>query len=125
MSATTEEFFHGLGRSAHGRLLRKTAGSIRFDIEHDGGVDHWFIAISHGDVQVSRQVRDADLVIRTDRTFFDRMVRGEAKPLTAWLRNDIVTEGNFRFIILLERIFTEPPHAHHPRAFARKGSGQR
>jgi putative sterol carrier protein len=115
MSDATKEFFDQLSRRGHERLLKKTTGTIRFDLEHDHGVDHWFLAISHGDVRVSREDRDADTIIRTDQVFFERMVRGEAKPLSAWLRNDITSEGGFRFIVLLERLFPQPPGARHPR----------
>ena len=119
MSDATEEFFGELDRRGRERLLKKTTGTIRFDLEHDHGIDHWLVAITNGDVQVSREERDADTVIHTDNAFFDRMVRGEAKPLSAWLRNDITSEGEFRFIVLLERLFPEPPGARHPRTVAR------
>lgn len=125
MSDATKEFFDELGRRGRERLLRKTTGTIRFDLEHDHGIDHWFVAITNGDVQVSREERDADTVIRTNNAFFDRMVRGEAKPLSAWLRNDITSEGQFRFIVLLERLFPEPPGARHPRTVARDRGGRR
>jgi putative sterol carrier protein len=124
MSDATEGFFHELARRGHQRLLRKTTGTIRFDLTHDHGVDHWFVRISKGDVQVSKDDRDADTVIRTDQEFFQRMTRGEVKPLPAWLRNDITSEGEFRFVVLLERLFPAMPGAYHPRAFARE-RGQR
>jgi hypothetical protein len=120
MSDPTEEFFDELGRHGHERLLKKSRGTIRFELEHDGRVDHWFLAIDSGEVRVSREERDADMVIHTERAFFERMARGEAKPLAAWLRSDIVGEGQFRFIVLLERLFPPPPGAHHPRALARQ-----
>lgn len=123
MSDTTEEFFDRLGRRGHENLLRKTTGTIRFDLEHDRGTDHWLVTIDNGRLRVSREKRDADTVIRTKHTFFDRMIRGEAKPLPAWLRNDITSEGKFRFIVLLERLLPTPPGARHPRAAAREGGG--
>lgn len=125
MSETTTEFFDALERHGHERLLRKTNGTIRFDLEHGHGVDHWFVEIRRGDVRVSRRNSDADTVIHADSVFFDRMVRGEAKPLPAWLRNDITTEGKFRFIILLERLFAPPPGARHPRDLAPDRGGKR
>jgi putative sterol carrier protein len=118
MSDPTEEFFDELGRHGHERLLKKSSGSIRFDLAHDGRVDHWFVAIANGDVRVSREERGADMVIHAERAFFERLARGEAKPLSAWLRNDIVADGQFRFILLLERLFPPPPGAHHPRTLA-------
>ncbi|OKI51489.1 SCP2 sterol-binding domain-containing protein [Micromonospora sp. CB01531] len=119
MSKATIKFFEALARHGHERLLKKTNGTIRFDLERDDEVDHWFVEIHGGTVRVSQQNSDADTVIRSDNAFFDRMLRGEAKPLPAWLRNDITFEGQFRLIILLERLFAPPPGARHPRAAAR------
>jgi putative sterol carrier protein len=115
MSDATSTFFGELGRHGCERLLKKTSGTIRFDLGHDHEIDHWLVTINHGDVQVSRQEQDADTVIHADVTFFDRMIRGEARPLSAWLRNDITAEGDFRHIVLLERLFAPPPGARHPR----------
>jgi putative sterol carrier protein len=120
VSDATKEFFDQLSRSGNERLLKTTAGTIRFDLEHDHGIDHWLVTIADGDLRVSREDREADAVIHTDEAFFERMARGEAKPLPAWLRNDITSEGQFRLIVLLERLFPQPPSAHHPRAFARE-----
>jgi putative sterol carrier protein len=118
MSEATEEFFYELHHHGHGRLLKKTNATIRFDLVHGQEVDHWLVAITNGAAQVSREERAADTVIHTDEAFFERMARGEAKPVPAWLRNDITSEGEFRFIVLLERLFPPPPGARHPRAVA-------
>lgn len=123
MSDATREFFDELGRRGHERLLRKTAGTIRFDLEHDHGIDHWLVVIRNGTVSVSKENRDADAVIRTDSALFDRMASGKVKPLPAWLRNDITSEGEFRFIVLLERLFAPPPDARHPRALTHGRGG--
>lgn len=125
MSDATSEFFGELDRCGHERLLKTTTGTIRFDIEQDHEVDHWFVTINDGQVRVSREERDADTVVRTDRVFFDRLVRGETKPLPAWLRNEITSEGTFRFVVLLERLFPGPPGGHHPRTVNPDGGGPR
>ncbi|MET8911448.1 SCP2 sterol-binding domain-containing protein [Micromonospora sp. NPDC004551] len=116
MSDPIEAFFAQLVRQAPERLLRRTAGTIRFDLEGPDGLDVWHLTIDHGRIAVDRQARHADTVIRTRRDFFLRMARGEAKPLTAWLRNDITAEGHFRFVVLLERLFPAPPGARRPQA---------
>lgn len=116
MSDPIGAFFDRLARRPPERLLRKTSGSIRFELAGDHGVDLWHVTIGDGRVSVCREERDADAVICTDHAFFARMVRGEAKPLSAWLRNDITAEGQFRFIVLLERLFAAPPGARHPRS---------
>ncbi|WP_422733287.1 SCP2 sterol-binding domain-containing protein [Micromonospora sp. WMMD558] len=116
MSEATETFFAGLVRHGHERLTRKTCGSIRFDLIHPDGTDHWLVTIDRGTVRVTREARTADTVIHADESLFERMARGEVKPLSAWLRNDITTEGQFRYVVLLERLFAPPPGARHPRA---------
>ncbi|SCG47433.1 SCP-2 sterol transfer family protein [Micromonospora echinaurantiaca] len=125
MSDTTEEFFDRLARHGAERLLRKTTGTIRFDLAHEHGDDHWFVTIRNGQVRVSREESDADCVIHAENAVFDRMVLGEVKPLPAWLRNDITTEGEYWPIVLLERLFRQPPGAHHPREFVREHRGRR
>lgn len=120
VSDATAEFFDNLARGGSTRLLRKSSGTIRFDLHNNHGVEHWLITIDGNDLQVSRGEHDADCVIRADEALFDRMIRGEVKPLPAWLRNDITSEGQFRMIVLLERMFPPPPGARHPRAFARE-----
>jgi putative sterol carrier protein len=115
----TEEFFSEISRHGSERLAAKTNGTIRFDLTDDHGVAHWLIAIDRGNIEVRRDERDADVVLRTTTAIFDRMVQGEVKPLSAWLRNDITSEGEFRFIILLERLFATPRGARHPRTVPR------
>lgn len=125
VSDVTEEFFEGLSRNGGERVTGKARGTIRFDLEDEQGVDHWIIVVDNGDVQVFRDERDADTVLRTTRAFFHRLVRGEAKPLSAWLRNDITSDGEFRFIVLLERLFPSPRAARHPRTVPRVPAGSR
>lgn len=119
MSEATRTFFEELERHGSERVLKKTNGTIRFDLSHGGQVEHWFVEIRAGAIDVSRRDGEADTVIHADRAFFERMVRGEAKPVPAWLRNEITSEGKFRFVVLLERLFPAPPGARHPRVLAR------
>lgn len=123
MSDPIEAFFTQLARRPPERLHRRTAGTIRFEVHGPGGVDIWHLTISGGRVTVSREAREADTVIHTDREFFTRMVRGDAKTLPAWLRNDIMVTGRFRLALLLERLFPPPPVARDPRDLAR-GRGE-
>ncbi|PZG19118.1 sterol-binding protein [Micromonospora craterilacus] len=118
MSEAVRDFFDDLTRGG-GRMLRQVSGTVRFDLAGPDGVDHWLVAIDRGQVMVSRGgADDADTVIQTDEALFLRMARGELKPLPAWLRNDFTADGEFRFVIMLERLFAPPPGARHPRAVA-------
>jgi hypothetical protein len=127
MSDPIADFFDQLGRQGPA-LPRAANGTIRFDVASDGQTDRWLVAITDGDLRVSKpaEVDPADTVVRTDRAFFGRLLRGEVKPLPAWLRNDLTTEGEFRFVILLERLLPARPGQRHPRDCApRATTGQR
>jgi putative sterol carrier protein len=119
MSEETDSFFTNLGRHGDDRVLSKTSGGIRFDLADNDRVDRWYVVIDHGHVSATKEEHPVDCVIRTDTAFFERMARGEEKPMAAWLRNDITSEGRFRFVILLDRIFPGQPTAWHPRDFSR------
>lgn len=120
MSDPTAEFFDGLGHRGHERLLEEATGTIRFDLEHDHGVDRWFLVIRQGDIRVSREEREVDCVICTNRALFDRLAGGEAHIYTAWVRNELRVEGDVRLARLFQRVLPGPPSAHHPRMFARE-----
>jgi hypothetical protein len=118
MSEAVRAFFDGLVRGG-GRMLRQVSGTVRFDLRCPDRVEHWLVTIGRGRIAVSRTgEQDADTVISTDEELFLRMARGEVKPLPAWLRNDITADGEFRFVIMLERLFAPPSRARHPRHVA-------
>lgn len=121
MPDPTAEFFEGLGRRGHEFLLRKIDGTVRFELEHDQQIDHWHLTITKGNLKVSRGRHEADTVIHAEKAFFDRMARGETKPLPGLLRNDITVEGKLQLLIVLERLLPGPPGARDPRPAARRG----
>jgi hypothetical protein len=120
MSDRTAEFFEALGRRGHVPWFEEATGTLRLDLEHEGGIDHWFLTISQGDVRVSREDREADAVIRTTKALFDRFASGEASMYAAWTRNDFTVVGDVRIARLIQRIVPGPPTARHPRVFARE-----
>jgi len=122
MSDPTTEFFAGLGRRGHEPLLEGVTGTIRFDLEHEHGIDRWFVLIDQGDLHVSREEREAGCVWRTSRALFDRFASGEQYVYAAWARNALRVEGNVALGYVFLRVLPGPPGAHHPRAFAGEGS---
>jgi hypothetical protein len=124
MSDPIAEFFGTLGDRRHERLL-EMAGTIRFDLAGERETEHWFLEISHGDLSVSRDTREADLVVHADRGFFNKVVTGEASMLAAWLRNQIIFEGDFVLSRAVELILPGPPGARHPRRDRQNAAGQR
>ncbi|WP_165947208.1 SCP2 sterol-binding domain-containing protein [Micromonospora sp. 15K316] len=125
MSDPTGEFFDQLGRRGHERLLAQVSGVMRFDLDHEGRTDHWILAITKGDVSVSREERHADCVVRADRVLFDRITSGEVNALAAWLRNQLTCDGDLLLLRFLTKVFPGPPDAHDPRPAARFPRGRR
>lgn len=119
MSDPTAEFFDGLNRRGHIPALDTLTATMRFELEHDHGTDHWFVAISGGAVHISPESGDADTVVRVSKELFDRTVRGEASLYAAWVRNECTVTGEVRLARLFQRLFPGRPGAHHPREFAR------
>lgn len=120
MSEAVHDFFDSLARGG-GRMLRQVSGTVRFDLRCADRVDHWLVTIDRGQIAVTHGgEQDADTVICTDEALFLRMAHGEVKPLPAWLRNDFTADGEFRFVVILERLFAPPPGAHHPRDVAER-----
>lgn len=122
MSNPTADFFEAVGRRGHERLLEEASGTIRFDLEHDHDVDHWFLAIDRGDVRISREKKAADCVVTGSRAIFDLVVVGREHIYAAWVRNELLAEGDVRLARLMQRIMPGPPGSHHPRDFARERS---
>ena len=117
MSDSAASFFGELGRRGHERLLKEATGTIRFDLEHDHEVDSWFLAITQGDLRVSREPREAQCVMRGSTALFDRLVTGQTHIYSAWVRNELRVEGDVRLARLFQRVLPGPPSAHHPRRF--------
>ncbi|MET7669873.1 SCP2 sterol-binding domain-containing protein [Micromonospora luteifusca] len=65
MSDPIGAFFDRLAGGGYERLLRKTAGTVRFELAGDDGLDVWHLTIADGRVAVSREAGAADAVIRT------------------------------------------------------------
>lgn len=118
MADRSTEFFDALGRRGKEPVLEGVTGTIRFDLEHDQGIDHWFVSIIDGDIRVSREEREADTIARTTRALFDQFATGDKHIFAAFVRNEITLVGDVRLGRLFERVLPGPPGAHHPRAFA-------
>jgi hypothetical protein len=118
VASPTAEFFDGLSRRGHEPLLERMDGVVRFELSADGRTEQWTLHIRRGNLVVSRDGGDADCVLKTTLRSFDRIARGETKPLAAWLRNQIAVEGRLYPLIMLERLVPGPPGAHHPRGYA-------
>jgi hypothetical protein len=116
MADSTGEFFDDIDRIGHVPHLDRFTGSMRLDLHENGRTDHWRVSIDRGNIRLSRgDDGPADTVISGDRALFDRIARGEIRPLSAFLRNEVTMSGEFRLLLVLERLVPGPPGAHDPR----------
>ncbi|MFI6763025.1 SCP2 sterol-binding domain-containing protein [Micromonospora sp. NPDC050417] len=120
MADPTADFFDGLGHRGPDPMMTKVRGTVRFDLGHRDGTDHWVLVMSEGNISASRGERPADCVITTQLRFFDRVTTGEANPIAALLRNEITVEGNLLLFHYFQRLLPGPPGAHDPREMVRE-----
>lgn len=116
-----------LERSVAGRhpdLPETTSGTVRLDISEDGQTEHWYLTLDRQNVEVTRSVENADLVVRADRAVFDRLAAGESHIGSALLRNEVTVQGNLKLLMSLRRIFPGPASARHPRDLTGRSDGR-
>jgi len=102
-------FFDGLVERGHEPLLRKARGTIKFEIVDGKRVDRRVVSIDRGDISVSRRNVACDGVIRVDRAVFESIASGRSNPIAAVLRNEFAVQGDWRLLVLLQRLFPGPP----------------
>ena len=111
MTTASTAFFEELGRTGNVPLMQRVKGTMRFDLEDDGSIEHWFVSIDKGDVKVARRKTAADAVVNTDRSLLDDMIQGRVNATAAVLRGLISVEGNLGLLMLFQRMFPGPPEA--------------
>jgi putative sterol carrier protein len=104
-----QRFFDDLAQRGHDPLLRKARGTITFEIVDGKKVERRVVAIDKGDITVSRRKVASDGVIRVNRDVFERVASGRANPVAAVLRNELAIEGDWRLLVLVQRLFPGPP----------------
>lgn len=105
----TDSFFEELAARGDEPMLRRTTGTVRFDLVDGRRVDHHYVAVRKGAIEVTDSAHDADAVLRVDRDTFERFVTGEANAMAAALRGELTVEGDLSLVILLQRLFPGPP----------------
>jgi hypothetical protein len=104
----TDEFFTRLAEQADVPLLRRTDGTLRFDLSEDDHLEHWLVEVDDGVVTVSRRNRKADVVVRVDKAMFDEMVSGRRNAMAATLRGDLIPDGDLGLLLRFQRLFPGP-----------------
>ena len=101
----TTHFFEELRKRQHEPRLRGATGTYRFELVDGKKVDRWLVTFSKGDVTVARRGGAADCVVRADRALFNRLASGELNGVAAALRGEFEAEGDWRLLVLFQRLF--------------------
>jgi putative sterol carrier protein len=110
MTDTTGALFEALGQRGHEPLLEKDSGTIRFEIVDGKQTERWLVTIDKGDLAVSRKNVRADCTLRADKAVFDRVASGEMNAMAAFLRGDIVLDGDSpELLVPFQRLLPGPP----------------
>jgi predicted lipid carrier protein YhbT len=103
------QFFADLAAPGHLATFEGDSATLRFDV-HDGGqIQHWYVAVSNGDVAVSRQNKAADAVIHVERPTFEAIVTGRMNAQAALLRGLLTCEGSMAALMMFQRCLPGPP----------------
>lgn len=103
------QFFADLAAPGHLATFEGDSATLRFDV-HDGGqIQHWYVAVTNGDVAVSRQNKAADAVIHVERPTFEAIVTGRMNAQAALLRGVLTCEGSMAALMMFQRCLPGPP----------------
>ena len=112
----TTKFFERLAARKHEPALERLTATFRFDLVNGKETERWFLAVSKGDLLVSRQNRKADCVLRAERSVFERLASGRQRVLATILRGELVAEGDPKRLVLAQRLFPGPAASRTPRS---------
>jgi|SRR5919109_1133427 putative sterol carrier protein len=105
----TSDFFDRLAQRGYEPLLRKLSGSVRFDISDGKRVERKYVAVDKGQISVSGRGPAGASIVRAERALFERVATGEVNPVAAVLRGELAIEGDWRLLVLIQRLFPGPP----------------
>ena len=122
MTDPTTVFFEELRSRRHEPRLRGATGTYRFELVDGKKIDRWLVTFAKGDVTVLHKSGDADCIVRADRVLFNRLASGELNGVAAALRGEFHAEGDWRLLVLFQRLFPGKPHT--PRKKRRPSSAR-
>jgi hypothetical protein len=102
-------FFADLAAPGHLATFEGHSATLRFDVRDRGQVRHWYIAVSDGDVAVTRQNKMADALIAVEHAQFEAIVTGRLNAQAALLRGVMTCEGSLAALMMFQRCLPGPP----------------
>ena len=104
----TVRFFAELAERAHEPLLRKATGRFRFDVVDGRRTRRWLVTVEGGNLAVTPGGGEANCIVRADRAVFDKLANGRLNAVAAVLRGDLEVSGDWRLLVLIQRLFPGP-----------------
>ena len=103
------------GRSGRAGRARGAAGAPGNGGTSAGGpgggqaTERWYVAVTNGDVMISRRNGSADAVVRIERQCLESLVTGRLNAQAAYLRGLFSCEGSMAAVIMFQRCLPGPP----------------
>lgn len=119
MADLIESFFTGLATHPGRSMPEKFTATLRFDLTCRGTVtEHWYVAIRRGEISVSHEERDADVVTTVERETYEQIVNGEIGIVAAIFANQAQVEGDVALLVTFKRFYRSPAGTRDPRRVA-------
>lgn len=102
------QFFGGLTAPGQLATFAGQSATLRFDVGDDDGVPPWYVAVTRGEVAVSRSTGATDAVITIDRPYLEAIVTGRLNAQAAILRGLLTCGGSMAAFIMFQRCLPGP-----------------
>jgi hypothetical protein len=102
-------FFASLTEPGHLATFEGQSATIGFDVTDGSRPEHWHLAVTRGDVRVSRDGEQADATLVASRPVFEKIVTGRLNAQAALLRGLLTCHGSMAALIMFQRCLPGPP----------------
>jgi SCP-2 sterol transfer family len=102
------EFFASLAAPGYIETFAGESAKLRFDVTSGSKMQHWYVAISNGNVTVTRDSGPADAVVKIERPYLEDIVRGRLNAQAAMLRQVLTVEGSMAALMMFQRCLPGP-----------------
>ena len=102
MAQTAREFFESLPTRVDSSRAAEITNSYLFDIE---GAGKWLVRVEDGQLRVTEGADEADCTITTSEKNFEKIVRGEQNPTTAYMTGKLKIKGDMGAAMKLQKLF--------------------
>jgi putative sterol carrier protein len=96
------EFFEALPSRVDPSRTAGMSNTYVFDVE---GAGTWTVQVDDGKVSVSEGDQGGDVTISASQETFERIVRGEQNPTTAYMTGKLKVKGDMGAAMKLQKLF--------------------